>query len=111
MEPGEPVVLRLGSRLFGLGRAPAAPPTPQALTALTGTYFNPLGWGNGQARVDAIGDQLYLGFDKVVRAADGSWRFVDPDGASERFWFEDFVDGVPQRLNVSGSLHRRLPDA
>ena len=94
-------MLRLGDRLFGRGRPPAAPPASPRVAALAGSYFAPQAWSS-HARIYAIGDQLFVGGNLLRQAADRSWRFADPALASERIWFENFVEGRPQTLNASG---------
>jgi hypothetical protein len=108
--PGEAQVLRLGGRLFGKDSAPPTPSTPPRLAALAGNYFNPAAWGGNRVPIYALGDRLYIGTTAVTEAPDGSWRSVDPAGASERMWFERPVAGRPQRLNLSGSVYTRLAD-
>jgi hypothetical protein len=108
--PGEGLVLRLGSRLFARDKAPAAPVTPPRIAMLAGDYFNPVSWGSTRLAIHALGERLYVANSAMVEASDGSWRFVDPAGASERFRFERPVNGRPQRLNASGMLLTRLSD-
>jgi CubicO group peptidase (beta-lactamase class C family) len=110
MPPGEIPALRLGSRLFGKDSAPPAPATPPGLAGLAGNYFNPGSWGSNRVAIQAVGDRLYIGNSAMAEAPDGSWRFVDPAGASERFWFERPLGGRAQRLNASGSVYTRLAD-
>lgn len=98
---GSMPMLRLGDRLFGRDRAPAAPPTSPRLAALAGSYFAPEAWYS-YARIYAVGDQLFVGENLLREAEDGSWRFADQALTPERAWFEDFVDGRPQTLNSSG---------
>lgn len=98
---GATPMLRLGDRLFGRDRAPAAPPTSPRLAALAGSYFAPQAWSS-YARIYAVGDQLFVGANLLREAPDGSWRFADRALTPERAWFEDFVDGRPQTLNSSG---------
>jgi len=98
---GSMPMLRLGDRLFGRDRAPAAPPTSPRLAALAGPYFAPEAWYS-YARIYAVGDQLFVGENLLREAEDGSWRFADQALTPERAWFEDFVDGRPQTLNSSG---------
>jgi hypothetical protein len=98
-------LLRVGSRLFGRGQAPAVPATSPRLAALAGSYFAPGAW-SPYARIDAVGDKLFGGVAALREAPDGSWRFADPASA-ERIWFEDFVDGRPQTLNLSGTHYLR----
>jgi hypothetical protein len=106
----EAPLLRLGSRLFGLGTAPPEPATPPGLAALAGDYLNPASWGSTRMAIHALGDRLYVGNSALAEAADGSWRSVLPAGASERMWFERPVAGRPQRLNASGTIYTRLAD-
>jgi hypothetical protein len=106
----EAPLLRLGSRLFGLGTAPPEPATPPRLAALAGDYLNPASWGSTRMAIHALGDRLYVGNSALAEAADGSWRSVLPAGASERMWFERPVTGRPQRLNASGTIYTRLAD-
>lgn len=109
MPSGAPA-LRLGNRLFGKSEAPAAPVTPPKVAALAGNYFNPGAWGSNRVTIHALGERLYIGNSEMSEASDGSWRFVEAAGASERFWFERPVGGRPQRLNASGSIYTRLAD-
>jgi CubicO group peptidase (beta-lactamase class C family) len=95
-----PAIL-IGDRLFGRDRAPAIPAVPPRVAVLAGTYFTPQAW-TSHAPVHAVGDRLYLRGAALREASDGSWRFVDPALASERVWFENYVDGRPQTLNFSG---------
>ena len=96
-----PAIL-IGDRLFGRDRAPTVPAVPLRLAALAGTYFAPQAW-TSNARVYAFGDRLYLRGAALREASDGSWRFADPGLASERVWFENYVHGRPQTLNLSGT--------
>jgi CubicO group peptidase (beta-lactamase class C family) len=98
---GPEPMLRLGARLFGRDRAPAQPPASARTAVLAGSYFAPEAWSSW-ARLHAVGDRLYSGALELREAPDGSWRFADPGLASERIWFQDFVDGRPQTLNASG---------
>lgn len=109
-DPGE-TLLRVGDRLFGRDAAPPARPAPPALAALAGAYYNPAGWSGAPLNVFAVGDRLALGAAPLVPAPDGSWRFLDPAGISERIWFQAQAGGRPQRLNLSGAIYARLPDA
>jgi hypothetical protein len=61
--------------------------------------------------VVALGKQLFVGLDELTEASDGSWRFMDPAGASERFWFQHPVAGRPQRLSHSGIAYARVAGA
>jgi CubicO group peptidase (beta-lactamase class C family) len=108
--PGEQQVVRLGGRLFGKGVAPPMPATAPRVAALAGNYLNAASWGGNRMAVHALGDRLYVGTTALTEASDGSWRSVDPDGASERLWFEQPAAGRPQRLNFSGSVYTRLAD-
>jgi hypothetical protein len=102
---GAAPLLRVGSRLFGRGQAPAVPATSPRLAALAGSYFAPGAW-SPYARIDAVGNKLFGGVAPLREAPDGSWRFADPASA-ERIWFEDIVDGRPQTLNLSGTHYQR----
>lgn len=97
---GATPMLRLGDRLFGRDRAPVAPPTSPRLAALAGSYFAPQAWSS-YARIFAVGEQLFAGANRLREAPDGSWRFAERASTPERAWFEDFVDGRPQTLNLS----------
>lgn len=107
LEPGAPPRLRLGATLFGRDAAPAQPrPAPQ-LALLAGRYYSAGAWDQ-DLWVFAVGDRLILGNDPVVPNADGSWRFTDAEGASERIWFQDPIAGRRQTLNLSGTRYSRV---
>ena len=108
-EPGETQLLRLGNVLFGRDRAPAMPPVSPRLEPLTGFYFSAA--EHRRANVYAVGDRLYLGTNALAESADGSWRAIDPAGASERIWFEHVANGRPQHLNYSGLRFVRQPES
>ncbi len=109
-DPGE-TLLRLGDRLFGRDAAPPARPAPPALAALAGAYHNPAGWSGAPLNIFAVGDRLALGATGLVPAPDGSWRFLDPAGVSERLWFQNPAAGRPRHLNLSGAIYTRLTEA
>lgn len=102
-------MLRLGGRLFGRGAAPAAQPPSARLAGLVGSYYSPSSWGN-RPKVFAIGDRLFLGNEELVAAADGSWRYKDPEASCERVWFLNPIGGRPQILSLSGSRYGRFHD-
>lgn len=106
-EPGETPFLRIGGDRFGREAGAARPAEPR-LAALTGSYYSPGAWSS-RISVFASGDRLFLGTYRVIEAADGSWRFADPNLASERIWFEHPSGGRPQNLNLSGTRFARLP--
>jgi hypothetical protein len=99
-------LMRLGERLFGRDAAPPQPARVPRLAALAGSYASSSSW-TPRRTVFALGEQLFLGLDEVREAPDGSWRYVDEGGASERIWFQHLVAGGPQRLNVSGIPYAR----
>ena len=105
LDPERPQI-RLGSRLFGRDAEPAAVPANPKLAALQGAYLSSSAWSSRRL-VSAVGDRLFIGVDEVLAAPDGSWRYRDPAGASERIWFQHPVAGRPQQLNHSGLVFSR----
>jgi CubicO group peptidase (beta-lactamase class C family) len=96
-----------GETLFGRDQAVPQPQTPAELRALAGLYVNRDPWV-GRAVVLARGDSLVLEGAGPLTRRDGYWaRQTDPGGL-ERFRFEAFLDGRPQRLNASGADLWRL---
>jgi CubicO group peptidase (beta-lactamase class C family) len=108
-ERGDVPILRLGRTLFGRTAAPPQPAADPRLAALAGRYSNPGGWGSAIV-VEAVGDRLMLGDERLVQAGDGSWRGEGGPPSPERFWFQDVIGGRPQTLNFSGSRFARLSD-
>jgi hypothetical protein len=102
-------LMRLGGKLFGRDAAPVQPDPEPRLAALAGTYLSSGSW-TPRRSVVVLGRQLFIGLDELKEAPDGSWRFVDPAGASERIWFQHPVAGRPQRLNFSGIPYARAAD-
>ena len=102
-------LLLLGDRLYGRDRAPPRQPPSPRLSLYAGTYYDAAAW-EPRIVVHALGETLLIGTEALSEAPDGSWRFVDSAGASERIWFQHRVAGRPQTLNLSGVLFRRLHD-
>ncbi len=100
--------LWFGDTLYGRDTAVAQPPARPELAAIAGDYTSNDPW-IGSASVCARGDTLVVdGTGPIRRAADGSWRFADPQSC-ERLWFDRPVAGRPQRLVFSGaSLWRSI---
>jgi hypothetical protein len=96
-----------GETLFSRDVAKRPPETPARLRALTGHYVNRDPW-SGRGTVLARGDTLVLeGAGELTERA-GYWaRRTDPGGL-ERFRFEAWMDGRPQRVNASGTDLLRL---
>lgn len=99
-----------GGTLYGRDRALPAP-APSAVAALAGRYVSEDPWWGRGFSIVARGQQLVLeGLGPLVRADDGSWRSQGDAMAAERFWFEAYWRGRPQRLVFSGNDLRRFPD-
>ncbi len=96
-----------GDALFGRDAAVPQPVAAPALTGYAGVYLSNDPWIGG-AEILVRGDTLVLdGGGPLRRAADGSWRFADPQ-STERLWFDALLAGRPQRLNLSGSTMLRF---
>jgi CubicO group peptidase (beta-lactamase class C family) len=106
-EGEEAPLLRIGSRLYGRGKAPAIPRSPERLAALAGFYYNAGAWDPRQI-VSVVGERVFMDSEALLEAPDGSWRFVNPDLVPERLWFENMAGGRPQQLNVSGTRYDRM---
>jgi hypothetical protein len=103
-------LMRLGAKLFGRDSAPTQPAPDPRLALLAGNYLSSSSW-SPRRDVVALGKQLFVGLDELTEASDGSWRFMDPAGASERFWFQHPAAGRPQRLSHSGMAYARVAGA
>ena len=92
----------VGGALFGRDSAVPQPAVPERLVALAGTYRSNDPWVGG-TDVFARGETLVIeGAGALTPAADGSWRFADPDALTERVWFEAMSGGRARRLSLSG---------
>jgi len=102
------IAVWFGAVLYGRGTAVPQPAVPPELAALQGIYISsdPLsGWWRS---VVAQGDRLVIETDAIYRATNtlhrkgDYWHPESTDNPCERIRFEDVMNGVPQRLNVSG---------
>ncbi len=94
-----------GNTLYGRDVAPPQPSADPALAALAGDYVSNDPWVGG-ATILVRGDTLVAeGQGPLHRAADGSWRFANPQSC-ERLRFDAMLAGRAYRLNISGA---RLP--
>ena len=84
-----------------------ANPPSAAIAALAGRYDSDDPW-TGTLRFTAREDGLYLdGVQKIVQAADGSWRAADDAFSPERIRFDQIIDGKPSRALASGTAFLR----
>jgi len=82
------------------------PPAPPELAALAGRYDNDDRWA-GPLYVYAHDGALWIGnAEKLAALGDGEWRPGD-ETSPERFRFDGFVNGRPQRLLYSGTPYVR----
>ena len=96
-----------GETLFGRGGAIAQPAVPERLRTLTGAYINRDPW-DGNVVVLARGDSLVVeGFGTIVERG-GYWALAKDTGGIERFWFDAFLNGRAQRVNLSGTDFDRI---
>jgi hypothetical protein len=96
-----------GETLFARDAARQQAQVPAALRALTGSYLNRDPWV-GQAVVLARGESLVLEGAGPLVDRGTYWTRRSDTGGLERFRFEAWMDGRPQRLNASGADLLRL---
>jgi hypothetical protein len=91
-----------GSVLLGRDSAPAQPKADPALLPYAGRYLSNDPWV-GETAFVVRGDKLvHEGAGEIVRHPDGSWRYADAEGVTERVWFDAVVNGQAQRASLSG---------
>jgi CubicO group peptidase (beta-lactamase class C family) len=90
-----------GETLFGRDFAVRPPEAPAPLRALSGVYVNRDPWV-GRAVVLARGETLVLEGSGPLTQRAGYWARRSDPGGLERYRFEAWIDGRPQRLNASG---------
>jgi hypothetical protein len=93
----------------GARAAPFSPPTPSALTALTGYYASDDPW-RGDFRVTAQGAALFLNdTTPITPLGAGLFRVGDEAWSPERMQFDAVLDGRPTRAIASGVDYLRRP--
>jgi hypothetical protein len=91
-----------GNVLLARDAAPAQPAADPALLPYAGRYLSDNPWV-GETSFVVRGDKLlYEGVGQLVRHADGSWRYADPEHVTERVWFDAVANGRAQRASLSG---------
>jgi CubicO group peptidase (beta-lactamase class C family) len=90
-----------GGSLYGRDTPRPQPATPPALAALPGFYVSDGPW-MGSASVVAQGDRLVLERYGSLQREGDYWRLQSTEALCERIRFEDRLNGVPRRLNISG---------
>ncbi|GAA0294685.1 hypothetical protein GCM10009087_00560 [Sphingomonas oligophenolica] len=103
-----------GGTLYGRGTAVPQPTVPADLAALQGDYVGTDPMGGWWRTVIAQGERLVLETDAGSRAKNtllrrgDYWQMASSENPCERVRFLDVINGVPQRLNVSGRDLRRF---
>ncbi len=102
-------VMWWGGTRFERGLSVSTPMPPINISRLVGRYVNDSPW-QGSLSVIARGNDLIIeNVGTLRREGDGSWRLTSDKGSAERFFFEAFNDGQPQRLSFSGNDFVRFP--
>lgn len=97
-----------GDVLLARDAAPDQPAKDPGLARFAGRYWSNDPWV-GEASFVVQGNRLVQeGMGPLVRHADGSWRYADPDHVTERVWFDSLVNGRAQRASLSGEPLIRL---
>ena len=89
------------------GSARALPKSDPALARLSGRYINDSPWW-GTMMIVERGGKLWVGTEEpMTRIGDNLWRVGDESWSPERASFDDFIDGRPQVLILSGERFLR----
>ena len=89
------------------GSARPLPKSDPALARLAGRYINDSPWWGTMIIVER-GGKLWVGTEQpMTRMAENLWRVGDESWSPERASFEDFIDGRPQVMILSGERFLR----
>lgn len=107
------IAVWFGTVLYGRGTAVPQPTVPPELAALQGIYVSsdPLG---GWRSVVAQGERLvienvaFYRIKNTLHRKGDYWYLESTDNLCERIRFENMINGVPQRLNISGRYLNKI---
>jgi CubicO group peptidase (beta-lactamase class C family) len=107
-ETGVATRLWWGDVLLARDAAPEQPARDPALARFAGRYWSNDPWVGDVSFVVQGNRLVQEGMGPLVRHADGSWRYADPEHVTERVWFDSVVNGRAQRASLSGEPMMRL---